>query len=216
MTPGEIKFKNEAENIHLYFPELQFIEPIGDTCYISGELVLNDDNGNFVDSYSVKIVSSKNYPENFPLVYEIGGRIPNNIDWHVYSEGHCCIKATPEEILICRNGITLVEFINTQVKPYFFNQKFRELYGHFLNERSHGPSGHIEFFQEKFKTNNLRLIIKGLIMLYENNIPNRTANCFCGSDLKFRKCHREAILSLMPLTKGELYYFIGVIRKEIR
>ena len=203
------------ESIQIYYPDLQFIEPTDEVCNVTGELVLNDENGVHIDSYFIKIVPSKNYPESFPLVFEIGNRIPKNIDWHVYSEGHCCIKTIPEEILICRSGITLVEFIDTQVKPYFFNQKFRELHGYFLNERSHGTAGQVEFFKEIFKSNNLVLILKGLLLLYENMIPNRTANCFCNSGLKFRKCHRNSIHFLKNLSNSELKHFIHIIRNNI-
>lgn len=182
-----------------------------DVPMLIGKLILTDDQQNSIDSYDVKVVCTEDYPLSFPYVYETAGRIPVNIDWHVYPDGHCCISSKPEENIACNQGITLQSFIEIQLKPYFFNQKYREMHGFFLNERSHGSRGNLEFFTDAFKTNDLSQIIHMLRFIKGHNEPPRVATCFCNSGFKYRKCHREAYRLFKPLPVELLEKFINFL-----
>lgn len=217
--PGQVKnsyltFKKEAELIQNDYPGLILdADDINAAPSISGIINLEGEESSIIDRYSIKVVSSEDYPNRFPFVFETGGRIPLNIDWHVYpNDGNCCICSLPDEILICRNGINLQSFMDNQVKPYFYNQKHRELFGYFLNERPHGHVGNIQFFIDTFKTKDLKAIERCLIFIKQRNEPNRVNLCFCGSGKKYRKCHREVYRKLRVFTNEELDYFIQIIR----
>lgn len=179
---------------------------------LTGTLDLLDHQGEWVDSYEVRIVCPPDYPLSFPLVYETGGRVPVNIEWHVYPDGQACICAIPEEMIICSRGITLQAFVDDWVKPYFFNQKHREMHGFFLNERPHGPAGNIQFFCEVFKTDNLGHIAEMLSYIRSNPEPNRVWDCFCGSGEKYRRCHRDAFRIFRALPDDKLDQCIGFVR----
>lgn len=196
-------FYGEALKILSKYPKLEILRK-DNTLFLSGELELIDDAGILQDSYFIEIQPTENYPFQFPNLYEKGGRIPVNIDWHVYGDGHCCIKTMSEEWIICKNGITLDYFILSEVIPYLFNQTFRRLNGYFLNERSHGILGEIEFFQELFATKSLSEIVSWLIFVISNQELNRVSNCFCGSKIRYRLCHREAYRKLKKLDNHEL------------
>ena len=215
MNNGFQIFKKEAEFIQNEYPGL--ILEVGSKNVapsISGIIQLEDASGYFIDNYKLRIVPTIDYPNQFPHVFETGGRIPINIDWHVYpNDGHFCISSIPEEILICKNGISLHSFIENQVKPYLFNQKYREVHGFFLKERPHGDKGNIQFFIEAFKTDDLKTIVKGLIFIKQRNEPNRVSLCFCGGRQKYRKCHRETYRTLSSFTNQELDSFIDMILK---
>ena len=215
MNKGFANFKAEALNIHQQYPKLTYSESEDGVSNIFGELELNDDEGGLIDSYFIRIQPTPDYPLRFPFVFETKGRIPVNIDWHVFPDGHCCIKAIPEEIIICKHGITLLQFMTKQVVPYFFNQKYRELHGYFLNERSHGIKGSIEFFKDAFKTDNLKTIAKSLLFIKNRNEPIRTAKCFCGSEEKYRKCHRETFRLLNLFNDEELNLYIQMVISAI-
>lgn len=209
-------FKSEAKLIQAHFPDLFYSEDEEGVPCVQGKLVLLDKHGAYIDHYEIRIVPTKFYPTRFPHVFEIGGRIPINFDWHVFEQdGHCCIKSLPEEILICKSRINLLTFIQDEVIPYFFNQKFRDIHGYFLKERSHGDEGPIEFFKEKFKTKNLGIILKGLALIREQKLPNRVAKCFCNSGLKYRNCHREALKELSKFNNIELDHFGEMLLKAI-
>jgi len=205
-------FINEAELIQNEYPGLMLdVGSSNSAPSISGTIQLDDGKGSIIDGYQIKIIPTAEYPFRFAYVFETGGRLPINIDWHIYSDGHCCISSIPEEILICRKGIKLHDFISDQLKPYFFNQKYREVHGYYLNERPHGAEGNIQFFTEAFRTTDLGTIVKGLYFIKQRNEPNRVSTCFCGSGLKYRKCHRDTYRLLNAFTNDELNFFVGMI-----
>ncbi|MGN6212023.1 MAG: SEC-C domain-containing protein [Parafilimonas sp.] len=206
---GFIKFRVEAANIQEIYPKLMYAETENNVPYIHGELELKDANGLLVDSYFIKMQPTPEYPSYFPHVFETNGRIPVNIDWHIYTDGHCCIKSIPEEIFICRKGMTLHQFIQNEVIPYFFNQKYKELHGYFLNERSHGDKGNLEFFKDIFQTNDLRTIKTAIELNISKKEYSKVAKCFCGSGKKYSKCHRKAFRTLNVYSTIELKYFLS-------
>ena len=214
MTKGERLFLLEANGINNSYSRLQAVKKDGKTI-ISGELDLKDESGILHDSYSVEIHSVQNYPNRFPLVFETSNRIPRNIDWHVFeTDGHCCISTYPEEILACREGLNLIEFVENQVKPYFYSQTFRRLNGYFLSERSHGFLGNIEFFSDLLMTDNIENMIRWLYSVLQREEPNRVAKkCFCGSHAMYRHCHRSAYKKLAAFSDEELKYFIDELYK---
>lgn len=200
-------FIEEAKMLKIDFFDFSLIEDKACNPYIEGRLHLPDEEGKFIDSYNIKIEVKDDYPNSLPLVYETAQRIPINIDWHIFPDGHCCIVTPPEESLICKRGITLCEFISKHVLPYFHNQLFRELNGYFLNERSHGNEGIKEFLFSKFETFDAEKISRYLLFIAKKNQPKRTSSCFCGSGRKFRKCHRTLFKELSMLTSKQLLFY---------
>lgn len=212
VNEGSARFQVEALTIANSFPKMTYAEDSDGMPYVFGAIDLIDVQGALLDSYQIKIISSPDYPNRFPYVYETGGRIPINIDWHVFpDDGHCCIKAIPEEKLICKRGLTLPSFIDGEVIPYLYNQKFREENGYFLRERSHGQQGTIEFFQDVFNTTDLVSLAKNLLFVARGEEPNRVSKCFCGSSHKYRKCHRDTYRLLSQLSAEELIMYVKLI-----
>lgn len=163
---------------------------------LSGEIILFDHAGTLIDQYQVEIWLPK-AADRFPEVFETGGRIPKNVDWHVYeTTGNCCIKAPVEERIICSGGITLLQFIDEQLTPYLFNQTFRRMNGYFLHERKHGQAGIIDTYLDLFKTDDPNKMFGLLMFVISNPQPGRTADCFCGNGIKYRKCHRDIFRAL--------------------
>ena len=180
---------------------------------IKGTIDLIDTFGQHRDTYEIEIHPTSGYPFRFPLLWETGGRIPRNIDWHVFeSDGHCCIKVEPEEIIMCKKGISLIDFIDKEVIPYFFNQTFRRINGYFIKERSHGLLGVIEYYQQVLKEQNPFKMVQLLEFIQSGVEPFRTSTCFCGSNLKYRKCHRDGFRLLKQLSDGVLETHIRIFR----
>jgi hypothetical protein len=183
-------FDSEMAAVVEKYPKLSIIDANG-IPILTGEIDLIDEFGDHRDTYSIEVHPVSTYPQRFPYVFETGGRLPRNVDWHVFeSDGHCCIKVEPEEILICKRGITLLSFIEQQVIPYFFNQTFRRINGYFINERSHGLLGVMEYYQQLFDEKNISTILRLMHFILRGEEPNRVSLCFCGSGKKYRKCHK--------------------------
>lgn len=210
---GYTLFKEQATAVLEKYKELSFKNDDGIPC-IFGSLDLTNDEGGIEDFYQIEIKAVPDYPNSFPLVFETGGRIPRNVDWHIFEgKGNCCIASPPEEIIICNSGLTLLSFIDNQVKNYFYSQNFRNQNGYFLKERSHGSKGWIEFFEETFMTDNIFNIEFGLNQIIEGKKIDRVSMCFCGSGKKYRKCHKKSYDILYKLSTENINYFLHALRE---
>lgn len=136
-------------------------------------------------------------------MYETGDAFPKNANWHVYeSDFSCCVDVQPNEIIICQEGLNIVDYIKKYAIPYFANQTYRLREGYYLyGEYSHGILGRIEFYQSKLKAKNLEELIRMFALIIKDFNPDRTAMCpFCHKT-KFRKCHKAAFKELQ-IVKG--------------
>lgn len=211
---------NKADSINLFVCEWGKIADIytglklfikNEIPVLSGCLQLIDAQGVVCDEYFVEIHCQYCYPYCFPFVFETGGRIPKNIEWHVFeTDGHCCIKTWPEEIIQCNKGIKLFDFIEGEVKPYFFNQSFREKEGYFLNERPHGVYGDLQFFEEILCTKSMAIIKRVCLAIKNGENLKNTDKCICGSNRKYKKCHKPSMKKLSLLSVA---YYEDVLAK---
>ncbi|MEM0577797.1 hypothetical protein [Flavobacterium polysaccharolyticum] len=210
---GYTIFVEQITDVIKKHKELSYKNDDGIPC-VFGSFNLTDQYGAIEDSYQIEIKCVPNYPNSFPLVFETGGRIPKNVDWHIFeATGNCCIASPPEEIIICNSGITLLSFIDNQVKNYFYSQIYRNQNGYFLKERSHGNKGWIEFFEETFMTDNIFNIEFGLIQIIEGKKIDRVSICFCGSGKKYRKCHKKSYDILSKLSLDNINFFLHALRE---
>lgn len=206
MTKGYSEFVALLEATIATYPSLERILVDGNEI-LKGQIPIVDRDGKHWDEYEIEIHSSANFPYEFPALFETSGKIPRIGDWHIYEDtGSCCVKVRPEEILRCRNGITLIDYIREEVIPYLFNQTHRRVEGYYVNgEYSHGIKGIFEFYANTLQTGNDIKKTIGLMRFIALNVrPGRTSLCFCGKKIKFRHCHRDAFDLLKSLGKEML------------
>ena len=183
---------------------------------LKGSLDVVDHAGKHWETYEIEIHSTENYPEEFPVLFETSGKIPKIADWHVYEDTHsCCVKVKPEELIRCKKGITVIEFIREEVMPYLFNQTHRRVEGYYVNgEYGHGLFGIYQFYAIELNTgNDIRQTIGLLQFISSNERPGRTMLCFCGSKIKFRRCHRDAFDKLKLIGDDRLQDHLARITK---
>src|SRR6202008_2239035 len=105
---------------------------------LKGVLDIPNDHNEIVDSFLIEIHFVKCFPYCFPVLYEIGGRIPDEADWHKFQDGSCCITVAPDEKLKCKNGINVSQFIRQHAIPYFANYLYKKITTKYKNgEYSH-------------------------------------------------------------------------------
>lgn len=216
MTSSEI-FESQIATVIEKYPKLDRELTSEGKVILKGELEIIDTCGKFWEAFEVEIHSVSGFPLQFPQVFEVGGKIPRIADWHIYDDTKsCCVAVPPEESIACKQGISLVKFMDDFVLPYFFNQAFRRVEGFYKNgEYSHGVQGIFEFYDETFKTEGkvdevVRLMKK---MALTSTKPRRTHDCFCGSRKKFRRCHREAFNKLLDLDRGQIFTHASLIQE---
>ena len=194
------QFEKDIELVSSLFPLLKIISEKGEKI-LKGELEIIDNTGKCWEIYSVEIKASSAYPKRFPKLFEVGNAFPKIVDWHIYeNDDSCCVDVIPNEILICKNRFSVIEFITQFAIPYFANQKFRELEGYYLyGEYPHGIFGRIEFYQSKLKAKSPQELIQMFDLIIKGYNPNRRTYCpFC-KKVKFRKCHRNAFVELKAI-----------------
>lgn len=196
-------FRTHAEEVLPNYNGLSLADNKEGVPELSGVISL-EQSGVIVDSYSIRIVPTKDYPLWFPNVFETENRIPCNTDWHVHKDSHFCLCTVPEEMLKCKKGYALTQFIEHEVKPFLYNQTHRRKYGYFINERSHGFKGELEYYRDVLHLNDVVDIARFFRFVLQRKEPGRTAICFCGSGMKYRKCHKDAYRMFSGLDDDEL------------
>ena len=202
MTTESYKlFCDQLNSVIKKFPNFKIIELDGLKA-LKGILDIKNNENEVVGSFSVEIRYIMEFPYRFPILYEVGGDIPNIADRHKYADNSCCITVLPDEIMKCKNGISVHTFIVEYAIPYFANQVYYLQNGEYLNgEYSHGKDGYIEFYTKFFKTadvskwrENVERVNSGRIIKMDRNKP-----CFCGSSKKYKNCHDKIYYDISRL-----------------
>jgi hypothetical protein len=201
------------------YPQLS-AQTVNGVQILSGELPIVDESGYEWDRYQVEIHPSPLYPFRFPYLFEIGGRIPRIMDWHIYPDtGSCCVDIPPSEILHCREGLSLANYIRRFAIPYFANQTYRIKEGYYKNgEYSHGVMGMLEFYMPVLRCNDPLKTLQLLELYCSGTAGNRSIfhSCFCGSGKKMMNCHRKAVEVLNKIGIAEVRLHTLYIRKYLR
>lgn len=183
---------------------------------ITGVIDVIDKNGKYWDNYIIEIHCSEGYPDMYPDLYETSNKIPKIADWHVYEDTKtCCVTIPPKEILRCKKGITLLEYLDEEVMPYFFNQTHRRVEGYYVNgEYSHGAKGLCEYYSELFKVSDISKLVRLMVWVSKNPKPDRTSMCFCGSGIKYRHCHKGVYEDMDRMGKGMLLQHAYILARK--
>lgn len=201
MNKGYEQFVGQLDDAIVAFPSL-YQAKSGDKKILKGALPVIDKDGKHWEDYEVEIHFSENFPAEFPKLFETSGKIPKIADWHVYEDTlSCCVKVHPEEILRCKNGIIVTEYIREEVIPYLFNQTHRRVEGYYVNgEYAHGAVGIYEYYAGILKTGaDIKRTLQLMEYIANHERPLRTSLCFCGERAKFRHCHRGAFDKLKDI-----------------
>lgn len=203
-------FQNELPSTLEKYPDFATKSKDG-MLYLKGILDIPDTSGSISGSFSVEIHPTEKFPYRFPKMYEVGGAIPVNANWHKYSDNSCCFTVEPDEILICKNGITLLYFVEQIAIPYLAHQLYRRCTGHYLKEYPHGKEGVRLFYTELFKTSNFNIWQTCYEHAFIEARTGRNEKCYCNSNAKHKKCHRLVEEKLKVLGKWKVFNDLKMI-----
>jgi len=213
MNWGYEQFVSQLDEAIASFPSLSKATLEG-AIILKGILPVIDKEGKHWEDYDIEIHCSKNFPYEFPLLFETSGKIPKIADWHVYEDSlTCCVKVHPEELLRCKKGITVKEYISDEVLPYLFNQTHRRVEGYYINgEYSHGSLGVYEYYANMLNTDtNIKLTLQLMNFIADHERPSRTSMCFCEKRIKFRHCHKGSFDKIKPLGSEQIKRHVSYI-----
>ncbi len=203
-----LQFEEEALEVGKVYKSLSLIRGGGHP-FLRGQLAIVDEEDTLWHTYDVEIHHTENYPKSFPIVYETGGAIQRIADWHINSDGSCCLDNEFSQQIKCFKGIKLIDFIRNELLPWLANQSYRRVTGNYVNgEQGHGDIGRIEFFMLELKAPNLKVCVEWMIELAKRQKLPRQATCFCGSGNKWRHCHKPIFEKLQPISSVALAWAI--------
>lgn len=174
--------KSQISDVLKQYPSLSFNE-INNS--IDGELFISKE-----DYYDVSI-ELEPYPKHFPRVFETGERIPRKVSRHIYSDsGSCCLSTQAKaQILLKKQIHSLYLFVKEIVIPYFQNNSYFEINGHYkTNEYSHNKLGIIEGYRDILQTDNDYQIAQVMLDRIKRKKLKIHDLCYCGSGQIMKKC----------------------------
>jgi hypothetical protein len=200
-------FCSQLEEVVIEYPGLT-IGQKGDLKYVKGVLDIYNDKGAVAGSYLMEICFTEHFPFQFPKLYETGQAIPNEADWHKYPDGSCCLTVRPDEIIICKAGITVSAFIKNFCIPFFANHIYRKLEGKYKNgEYAHGVLGLAQYYNGLLRTSDKVKWQKYFDHVFGQKIFKLKRNelCFCGSSVKYKRCHLIIFKSMWDIGSKRIW-----------
>ena len=146
-----------------------------------------------LEQFEVEIHFKEGYPFVFPKLFEISGKIPRLIDWHIFAnqDNSCCLTVPIQERIYCADGMPLETFIRTHATYYLYNQTHRMLFGFYADkEYSHAIDGPWEFYYEFFGTQDKTVILECMRRLAGHQL-GKSSLCYCGRKARMRRCHPD-------------------------
>ncbi len=203
------EFEIDAAEVERTYPTLGLRKVEGGV-FLAGEIPVIDKEGKLWHTYSIEIHPVAQYPFVFPIVFETGGDIRRIADWHINSDGSCCLDNEFSQEIKCFSKLPLSRFIENELIPWFANQSYRRETGNYVNgEQAHGDIGRIEFFMQELNAPNFAICVKWMEIIANKKFPPRQASqCICGANRKWRKCHKSTFDKLCKISYGTLSYAI--------
>ncbi len=171
------------------------------------------DTQRIVDRFTVLIIAPSTYPEELPLLLEMGGRTRAIVEKYKLRDardlhynprtGVACLCVKQEESKKFPPGSNLVQFIESLVVPYLFGLSNYDKRGVWpWGEYSHGGLGLLESYaenQESFNKEDIERVAGSFRAddkwkAYSKQLqkPNGKRVCLCGSGQLFENCHPVA------------------------
>lgn len=184
---------------------------------LQGGIDIIDDNLQFWDSYKIEIIVPKiGFPNVVPLVVETSEKIKRDEDYHISEEGLCCLDI-PHKLLIEKSrGISLVNFYQNYIYPFFANHQYKLKTTKYAGEEyKHYSKGIIQFYEEEYGLTDTLQIIQYLEFILEHRKAERNKECpICGKP-KYKKCCRLLIESIKRYGKKQLQIDLDVFKSKL-
>lgn len=170
-----------------YFQKLNSPKKIDLGWEIDGEIDVIDDEGSYWDTYKVKIIFPEKFPEKLFELYEVGGKIPKEPDWH--NSSSCCLSTNAIIYSELGDDLNLLNWLSKFAHPFLANHVYRLKTKKYANgEFKHYTAGIIQGYEKLFDLSGVRSVfhrLKGMCHI----LNDRNAKCFCNSGKKIKNCY---------------------------
>jgi hypothetical protein len=157
------------------------------------------------------------YPNHEPLAFETDRRFRHDADHHFYGNDRCCLWLDVETRWRSSDPGALRRFLD-ELKVFYYRQLMMEANPNLPYpgpSRGHGTLGYLEHLEERLRLRTVDL--PRLIRALDGGVY-RNAPCPCGRRIRYRKCHRRAIVryrnSVAPEQHAKVIDALGKIKRE--
>jgi hypothetical protein len=176
------------------------------------------------DTYRLRIDVPTSFPEDVPVVFEVGGRIPrNDPDAHVNPDGSLCLGAPIRLALIAKARPSVLAFFDQCIVPALYNAAHRERFGGRvpLGELAHGSAGELDDYVDLFGVRTYQQAVEALRLA---GVKRRSANkqpCPCGCGRRLGVCRTNERVRFVrdtlgrPQCRRRTVELIGRVRAEV-
>ena len=168
---------------------------------VRGTFPVRGADGQELDSFQVRIELPPGYPEDLPVVREVGGRLPWKEESHVNAEGTAspgvaCVIIPDDRWRCFPVGARFLEYVEGPLHNYFLGQT-RIAHGEPwpFDEWKHGPDGVLQYYQWLLKTDDVLTVWRFVYVLARFSLK-RHWQCPCGSGRKIKRCCEGKINTL--------------------
>jgi len=190
MVSEEIIF-SQYESAKDKFPKLNQPERVGEYWEINGCIDVIDDEDNYWDTFKVKIVVPKKFPEELFELQETGGKIPKHESWH--NSNSCCLSTTALIYSGLGEDVTLLNWLVKFAHPFLANYIVKKETGSYAaGDFNHSTDGTIQGYEKLFGVTGAKEVFQKLKMLCSVLQRGRNEKCFCGCVKKFKNCFLQS------------------------
>lgn len=209
--------KDDFKNANSKYPKLQLFWE-GETVLCAGEVDVFDNENVYWDSFLIKIsFPIKSYPYFFPDLFSTDERIPRGDDRHINPDLSCCVEVEQKQILRAKKGISILQFLDEYVIPYFADQLYYEKESKWANgDYEHGFDGKMQYYSELMGVGNFKDVLRILKNLERISGSGMYESCFCNSGKKLKFCHKNAVQQLLKLPTKQINADIKKMEEEFK
>jgi hypothetical protein len=187
-----VERKHEIEQIRSdlreKYPTLHIFINRGGFAEIAGSFPVRGANGEVLDSYSVSIILPNKYPNQLPVVYEVGGRIPRKPDYHINPDGSACVIIPDDRWRCFPVDAPFIAYISGPLHNFFLSQTYFAETGEWpFGQWEHGIKGIHEYYRWLIDVEDNLTVCRFLHILTKNNLKKHY-ECPCASGKTIRHC----------------------------
>ncbi|MBI3919583.1 MAG: hypothetical protein HY322_21555 [Betaproteobacteria bacterium] len=147
------------------------------------------------ESFEIELMIPHDFPETLPRVKETAGRIDTRYE-HRNPSGTLCLAVPIEQRRVLLEQPTLLGCVNRLVVPYLYGYCFWKKHGrHPFDEAAHGHEGILRHYMDTFSLRDDLSALAVISFLLEHGYRGHH-DCPCGSGLRVKICHGQALLAL--------------------
>ncbi len=199
------------------FPKMntKTINQANNAWLISGDIDIFDVNGDYWETYEIKIQVPFTYPHCVIGVQETSQKIERSEDRHIDNLGICCLDISHKLLAMKMKGVNLTDFTKSKIYPYFANQVFFDRTGKYAaGDYPHRFDGIRQFYSEELGIENEKEAIDLIQFILSKEKLGRNDLCFCG-DKKFKDCHLANVEFLRSVGENQLRIDLAGFKNEL-